>query len=175
MARHLTNTEILLLKPVFKNTLEYGAIRCDINTADIGGVGNSITPAGTTYFSKLHYCSDFSKAGAWAQWLFVHEMMHVWQWGHHIWPVNQAICLFITQGGDYRRAYPYDLRPGKNLIDYNIEQQASIIADYWALLTRKLRPQDNNNTQTTLNDYAELIAQLNSSGPSIRKLDQIPI
>lgn len=174
MRRPLTTLEVHLLKPVFKDTLRYGAIVCSINELGIGGPGNSITPAGIPLFSKLVYCDDFSKTTPDDQWVFVHEMTHVWQWGHGTYPANSAIGLWMQTLTDYEKAYPYDLASGKSLDDFNIEQQASIVADYWGLLTKKLVPQNNNNKQATASDYTALIDELQKSGPSVRKLDQVP-
>ena len=56
--------------------------------------------------------------------------------GRGIYPVNAAVGLFLQTVADYEKAYPYDPTPDKNLSDFNIEQQASIMADYRALLTR---------------------------------------
>jgi hypothetical protein len=164
-----------MLTPIFKGTLRYGSIVCTTNDANIGGAGNSITPAGVPHFSKFVYCADFSNTTADNQWVFVHEIAHVWQWGHSIYPVNAAVGLFLQNVADYTKAYPYDLAPGNNLSDFNIEQQASIVADYWALLTQKLTPQDNKNPKAALGDYTVVIDQLQKSGPSIRKLDQFPL
>jgi len=164
MARLLTIDEIEILKPVFKNTLRYGAINCDVNKYDLGGEENSITPAGRAYFSRKIYCDDFSKKDADAQWVFVHEMTHVWQWQHGRYPVYEAAGLKIKYKGDYKKAYPYDLMPGKELSDYNMEQQAAIVADYWAL-TQQSQPWYNHNLNATLSDYTALIGQLLKSGP----------
>jgi len=174
MARHLTNTEVQILRPIFINTLQYDSIVCKINEAGIGGAANSITPAGVAYFSKLIYCPDFSKTNAADQCVFVHEIVHVWQWGHGTYPVYSAIGLFLQTAAAYANAYPYDLAPGKKFNDFNLEQQASIVADYWALATKKLPTQNNNNKKATIGDYSALIDQLQKSGPSVRKLDQIP-
>jgi hypothetical protein len=174
MDRRLTNAEIQMLRPIFMNTLRYGSIVCKINEANFGGIGNSITPAGVAYFSKSIYCPDFSKANVYDQWVFVHEIAHVWQWGHGTYPVTAAIGIFLQTAGAYANAYPYDLTPGKNLADFNIEQQASVIADYWALVTNKLPPQNNNNKKAALSDYSGVIAQLQKSGPPVSKLDEVP-
>jgi len=176
MSRFLTLGEVHLLGPVFGNTLNYRRIRCDINKADVGGKGNSITPAGIAYMSRNYYCGDFAAkdVDAIAQWVFVHEMGHVWQWQHGRYPVNEAIGVYISKAGKYEQAYPYDLEPGKDLLDYNFEQQAAIIADYWALLTKKLQPQYNRG-QAKLADYSTVISQLRSSGQPVPQLDRIPI
>jgi hypothetical protein len=172
MARNLTNPERQMLEPIFKDTLRYGSIVC--KEANMGVLG--ITPAGVAYFSPSVYCPDFSKTtNPGDQWVFVHEMVHVWQWGHGIYPANGAIGLFLQTGGAYTNAYPYDLTPGKDLTDFNIEQQASIVADYWALLTKKLAALKNNNKKATVGDYSAVIDQLQKSGPSVRKLAQIPL
>jgi hypothetical protein len=90
----------------------------------VGGRDNSITPAGTAYFSQDHYWEDFSSSTeAWDQWLFIHEMTHVWQWQHGRYPINEAIGVFFTKGGKYEKAYHYDLTSGNNLGEYNLEQQ----------------------------------------------------
>jgi len=174
MARGITTGEYHLIKDVFKDTLRYYAIRCDQNKANIGGVKNSLTPAGVIYFATGDYCEDFSKASTGQRWLFVHEMMHVWQWGHDVYPVWQALGLFIAHRGKYNAAYPYDLIPGRRLTEYNMEQQASIVADYWALLTKQHFVQDNKNKQAAITEYLPLIAELQKAGPSVPKLDQVP-
>lgn len=174
MARHLTGEEIHILEPVFKDTLKYHSISCTINKLNIGGVGNSITPAGIPYFSKLIYCADFSKAGDADQWVFVHEMMHVWQWQHGTYVVNEAIGVAITHR-DYATAYPYDLVSGKKLTDYNIEQQAAIVADYWWLDATQAPPRYNNNKRAAKGDYSELIDQLQKSGRPTPEMNRIPI
>jgi hypothetical protein len=174
MARNLTNSEIKLLTPVYQNTLRYPWIECDVNVMNVGGKSNSITPGGKAYFSTQIYCDDFSKANPWDQWVFVHEMMHVWQWGHGVYPVYAAIGIFLQTPDDYAKAYPYDLTPGKSLKAFNIEQQASIVADYWALLTGTLAPQNNNNAKPAKSDYGAFMADLWKAGPSVRKLDQTP-
>ena len=123
MNRPLTNFEIQMLMPIFKNTLRYGSIVCTTNDANIGGAGNSITPAGVPHFSTLVYCPDFSNTTADNQWVFVHEMAHVWQWGHGIYPVNAAVGLFLQNVADYTKAYAYSCF-GNNLSDFIIEHQA---------------------------------------------------
>ncbi|HWO35022.1 MAG TPA: hypothetical protein VNO32_40030 [Candidatus Acidoferrum sp.] len=47
------------------------------------------------------------------------------------------------------------------------------VADYWAL-ANNLAPLNNKNQKATVGDYTTFIDQLQKSGPSVRKLDQIP-
>jgi hypothetical protein len=173
MSRNLTNGEVKLLKPVFLNTLNYYSIVCDVNMANVGGVDNSITPAGVVHFSRNKYCPDFSGVES-RKWLFVHEIVHVWQWGHGVYPVWAAIGAWFENGGDYLKAYNYDLKPGKSLRDYNLEQQASIVADYWALQYGNELPRDNNNFNASVADYKDVIDELQKSGPPVSTLDAMP-
>jgi hypothetical protein len=174
MGRRLTRTEAKLLHPVFGNTLNYRNIVCEINTGDVGGPWNSITPAGTPYFSRHLYCADFAASKPDYQWVFVHEMVHVWQWGHGIYPVISAIGIFFASLGDYQKAYGYTLKAGDGLSGFNLEQQAAIVADYWGLATGLVKPKSNGNPAATVGDYATAIAELQKSGPPVRKLDQTP-
>src|SRR5216110_3697124 len=170
MARRLTPSEIQFLRPIYKNTLRYESIKIDENTRDVGGKSNSITPAGVPHFSTEKYCPDFTMASkALAQYVFVHEMMHVWQWGHGIYPIFGAIPTWLQGGGNYMQGYYYDLVAGKGLTDYNMEQQAAIVGDYWALLSGKMLPLFAKNTNAVSGDYDLLMAQLWSSGPSQSK------
>jgi hypothetical protein len=175
MARHLTTREVGLIQPIFHDTLRYTTIKCDINTANIGGKENSLTPAGTAYFSRLLYCEDFSSAAAGDQWVFVHEMTHAWQWQHGRYPLNEAITTFISKGGKYQKAYPYDLTSGIEFDDYNLEQQASIVADYWGLLTGKLRPRFNRNAKSNIDEYVNMIERVRTSGYPRSHLDELPL
>jgi hypothetical protein len=77
------------------------------------------------------------------------------------WPIQTAIFA-----ADYANAYPYDLATEKNLIDFNIEQQASVVADYWAL-ANNLAPLNNKNKKATVGDTVlSLINCRNPNHPS---------
>jgi len=175
MDRYLTSSEKEMLRQIFKNTLPYDKIVCRINRHNVGGTYNSITPAGIPYFSTSIFCGDFSIASDDRQWIFVHEMTHVWQWWHRIYPTLSAVGLFIGKAGQYENAYPYDLTPKKSFLAFNIEQQASIVADYWALNNNKNVALRNNDPQPALADYWDLIRQLQTSGPPVNRLDEDPL
>ena len=67
------------------------------------------------------YCDDFSRASPTRQAHFIHEMTHVWQAQTRGW-------WYLPLVGPFQRKYGYKLKPGKKLTDYNIEQQAEIVA-----------------------------------------------
>lgn len=58
----------------------------------------------------------------------MHEMVHVWQF-------QMGLAVAFWRLGNGFVDYQYDLTNDKILSDYRMEQQASIIADYWCLKT----------------------------------------
>ena len=171
MERRLIGPEKQLLEPIFKNMVPYNSIKCKINTLEVGGPYNSITPAGHPMFSKFVYCNDFTKAALQDQWVFFHEFTHVWQWHHDIRPVVSAIGIFISKAADYLSAYPYTVAPGDKFSDFNIEQQAAIVADYWYMAMKKQKPLNNTNPKATVADYADVMKQFQLAGPPVNPLD----
>ena len=79
-----------------------------------------MAPRGHLHFhpDSATYCEDFSAAPLARQGLFIHEMAHVWQ---H----QQGVFLPLRRWPFSR--YIYELKPGKPLARYGIEQQAEII------------------------------------------------
>lgn len=92
----------------------------------------TVTPCGEIYFSNHKYVPDFSKdtslQGIRKIHLFMHEMVHIWQF-----QMGLAVPILVLASGFVD--YHYDLTNDKILSDYHMEQQASIISDYWCLKT----------------------------------------
>ena len=88
----------------------------------------TMAPTGHLHFHPAsgNYCEDFSKAAPRQQAHFIHEMTHVWQSQRHGW-------WYLPLVGPFQRKYAYKLKPGKKLTDYNIEQQAEIVAHAFML------------------------------------------
>ncbi|MCT4704895.1 type IV secretion protein Rhs [Enterobacteriaceae bacterium H11S18] len=90
-----------------------------------GSIG--MAPNGEMWF-RDRYEEDFSapkKDRVEQQHLFMHEMMHVWQHQHGMW---------VRTRGLFSRFADYSYRLEKNnLLDYSLEQQATIVSDYWLL------------------------------------------
>jgi hypothetical protein len=101
-------------------------------------------------------------------------MTHAWQWQHGRYPVYEGLGALITTGGKYEKAYPYDLTSGKSFDDYNLEQQGSIVADYWGL-TKGQSPRRNNNKRATKGDYDNMMTQFWNSGAPPFHLDGVPL
>ena len=65
-------------------------------------------------------------------------MTHVWQYqnGQAVLTragTSQVLIELPSRIGLGNGAYAYELDARKNLLDYGVEQQASIVADYWAM------------------------------------------
>ncbi len=139
VGRKLTSGEITLLRSMFGNAVNYTTVRIyDKKFITAQGDTMAIAPNGNIYFAPKVHKNDFSLASDVSKHFFIHEMTHVWQYQNGQTVALRAIgeqLLFEypSKIGLGEGAYPYELDPRKNLLDYGIEQQASIVADYWAL------------------------------------------
>ncbi|MDO5069342.1 MAG: type IV secretion protein Rhs [Neisseria zoodegmatis] len=132
-SRSLTQGEIDLAKQVFKDSIDYAKVKVHKGEYLLWVQDNQtvMTPNGEMYFPEEIYEEDFSKR---RQWLFIHEMTHVWQ--HQLgYKVNHAGLSLSAQGGYYPNNIAYEYKhiitERNNLSDFNMEQQGSIIADYF--------------------------------------------
>lgn len=132
--RVMTPGEIAMARTVFGNSIDYSKVRIHTSSylpAQVQG-DNVITPNGEMYCSK-NYCNDFSQEGLETRKLFIHEMTHVWQYQNHVLdPRLEAVKELIKHFGRYSDTYAYKLDKSKDLTDYNLEQQAHMVEDYYA-------------------------------------------
>jgi hypothetical protein len=166
--RMLKEAEKAILRPVFGNTLPYDDQQVAANTREWGGSNNSITPNYLPLFALSIWRFDFSRASPEDKWIFVHEMTHAWQWYHGHNNVTAAICLFTKYGSDYDPgAYYYNFDDGASLFDFNFEQQASIVADYW-YVTQGKTPKYVKGMRANRATYEQYMAQIWGGGPPQR-------
>ena len=163
--RTLTMGEVALLRPIFGATLPYPTQVLDTNDGNWGGADNSITPFDIPHMSNQLWTTDFSGASVpdESKWTFVHEMTHVWQYYHGVYKLAQFVGLVIVNK-DYDDVYYYDLGQSYDLDSYNLEQQASIVADYY-FITKGLSPKYNRGSAKERATYYHYIAQVQSSDP----------
>lgn len=151
--RGLTTGEACIAERVFRSSVPPKRVQIVLRPHLYGG----FTPYGDINVGPESYCADFIApltGGARDEKLvndahfFIHEMAHVWQ--HHI---GMALALewmraraegrrVLRASGKQRYAfsrdagtYAYQITPDKpDLLDYNMEQQCDIVADYFASL-----------------------------------------
>jgi len=136
VSRPLTKGEITLAKSVFGDSVDYSTVT--ISDVKFGGLeflpeGTAMAPNGKLFMPGC-YKDDYSKESVMQQSLFIHEMTHVWQFQNKILaPIVEAAKLNLKHGFNYMAAYGYTLDGKKDLLDYNMEQQASIVQDNFIL------------------------------------------
>ena len=133
--RGLTQGEIDLAKEIFGDAIDYAKVKIhDTQAHMLHPTGSAITPSGEIF---AYGCcrQDFSTASPAQRAFFIHEMTHVWQYQNRILdPVKEALREAFRHGVNYfTGAYEYTLEKGKDLTAYGMEQQASIIEDYFLL------------------------------------------
>jgi hypothetical protein len=129
--RTLLPDEIALAKSVFQNTLNYSTVRIT-NTL---GLGERPWTTNSPPLYMLNVGPDYPNMTTDddRKRLLIHELTHVWQ-AQHLVPItmNSAVhqtLSAINNGGDVSAAYTYTV--GKAWGQYNIEQQASIVAHWF--------------------------------------------
>lgn len=141
--RSLTAGEITLAQSMFQDAIAYRLVSIhDEKYVFLQPANSGMTPNGRIYVDGV-YSVDYSTESPQQQAFFIHEMTHVWQHQNKILAIGvigSAILEIIRRLGDYDSAYPYLLDSSKDLTDYNLEQQAAIVEDYFRLTKLGLLP-----------------------------------
>jgi len=132
--RPLTKGEIALAKTVFGDAIDYD--RVTITEGQFIAFqphGTAMAPEGNLYMYGC-YREDYAQGDVYTQGHFIHEMTHVWQYQNKILhPIAAAVALNLKHKFNYLASYDYTLDGAKDLLAYNMEQQASIVQDYFVL------------------------------------------
>lgn len=129
--RRMTLGEIRMARRVFSDSIVYSRvwIHCDSYLPfRLQKQNYAMTPNGELWYRKPMYKEDFSAHSVFIEdkYVFIHELGHVWQHQNGQW---------VRMRGAFSWAATYTYRLDKDkLTDYSLEQQASILADYWLLL-----------------------------------------
>ncbi len=164
MGRSLTSGEIAAARSVFKDSINYSKVKIYETKFFFGQPNNSgMTPRGEIHAHGFAYHEDYSLEMPETQAFFIHEMCHVWQHQNKI--LNCMWSAFTEQirhGFKYENAYPYFLEADKTLLDYGMEQQASMIEDYYRVVKRGITFRGNRcqNKGTDTKKRALLISVL---------------
>lgn len=128
--RWLTSGEITLAQALYSDQIEYPKvwIHCDSYLPfGLQSKNVAMTPNGEVYFREGYYYADFSEANISIdnRHVFLHELCHVWQYQHGMAVKLRGLFSWAVD-------YHYDLAKAR-LSDYSMEQQASIVSDYYIL------------------------------------------
>lgn len=123
-----------MARALYRNSIFYSSVRIIQDSFlpfNLQDPEYAMAPNGSIYvpaYGSL-YSYDYSSAEIRLQHLFIHEMCHVWKY--------QAGMSVILRGLiSWAVSYKYELHPpntaGHTLLNkFGMEQQASIMADYW--------------------------------------------
>ncbi|MFJ3455696.1 type IV secretion protein Rhs [Scandinavium goeteborgense] len=127
--RLLTLGEIALAKTLYGNSIEYFRVwvhRESYLPFNLQPITVAMSPDGEMWFREETYSPDFCLDELPKKHRFMHEMMHVWQ---------TQKGMFVRTRGLFSRFADYSYSLDKaDLLHYGLEQQASIVSDYWLLL-----------------------------------------
>ena len=85
----------------------------------------AVTPNGEIYFTQRIFVKIIQESAGFQHW-FIHEMAHVWQY-------QMKMNVLLRGTMSWAATYEYSLPNYNTLADYGMEQQASILADYFYL------------------------------------------
>lgn len=183
-ARPLTPSERDMARTVFGDDVDYDKVKLYNGPPKVAGIFrlnqnklSAITPNGEIYLVGK-YCQqpDLSLAGEENRKLLIHEMTHVWQHQQGRNVEGEAIFLFVKSGFNYDSAYAYDINGKQKFLSLNLEQQAHMVEDYFALRDAPLQPwEDPAERQEKIAQFEKLLKpclplnQAPSASPPPRK------
>jgi hypothetical protein len=144
-SRLLNKSEIEFARQVFEDQVPYGKVHIasyylpgnqgvPVTLASV----SSIIPVSALRNYTIYFGPEVFSAGADradSRDTFIHEMTHVWQGFHSNLGWEYMVNSMTAQGhavimqGDRNRAYDYE--PGEAWKEYNVEQQALIVQDWF--------------------------------------------
>ncbi|HCZ17142.1 MAG TPA: hypothetical protein DHV85_21765 [Candidatus Accumulibacter sp.] len=130
--RHLTEGEIALARGVFGDSIDYARVTVRPGRyVPFQPRGTAMAPNGHLYMYGC-YSADYSRENVYRQAHFIHELTHVWQRQNRVLrPRLSAVVLLLRHAFNYSAAYAYRLEKGRDLLSYNMEQQASIVEEFF--------------------------------------------
>ncbi|CAN5816612.1 hypothetical protein BH11MYX2_BH11MYX2_03370 [soil metagenome] len=172
--RPLTDGEIAMLKPIFRDGVDYPQVRVIDNSFPLQPENVYMTPRGHIYAPGTLYSSDFSLGSYGIRSTFVHEMTHVWQFSNGMDLIARGAIETLKYRGNYEKAYPYELAADRDLVEYGMEQQASLVEDYFDVTYQHGVPYRMTNSVT--NDardalYAKVLGDFLHDAKYARGLD----
>ncbi|MDO8805281.1 MAG: hypothetical protein Q7R35_12730 [Elusimicrobiota bacterium] len=143
--RGLTETEIAAARTMYGDKIKYEKVRI-VTGEDMTFWGKILTHGGAavTWGNTIYFPNDGDKKSLYnaeeqSDWM-VHELGHTYQYQKDGWSyASKSVWEQITKGG---AAYTYEITPGKDFGKYGIEQQATIVQDYYrGAISPSMRPE----------------------------------
>ncbi|MGI8943086.1 MAG: vgr related protein [Qipengyuania sp.] len=121
--RPLTRGEVAIARSVFGEAIDYARVTIRRRKwFPFQPRRITMAPRGHLHFhpASQTYCDDFSQQSIIRQGLLIHELTHVWQ------TQTRGDWFLVLNRMPWAR-YDYSLKPGWQLEQYGIEQQAEIV------------------------------------------------
>ncbi len=113
------------VKPIFGKSVDYSQVRITFGKVSVFQKSSTIMTFGNTIYYPAPLAPKPDN-------LFAHEMTHIWQHQNHIPKTGLlAVAGLRLAYNNYADAYAYVPDSTKKLTDYNLEQQAEIVSDYF--------------------------------------------
>lgn len=152
-ARPLSGEELKKARSIFGESIDYWRVRID-EYAFIG------PPQGRLCYVSFFHINSW---GSMDDRTLIHELVHVWQYQHlGIAYIPRALKAQRTREGyDYggNTGLRAARRKGQRLLDFNYEQQADIVADFFSLLSGR-SPRWGNAGPEDIDLYHYFVEQL---------------
>ncbi|VEJ21030.1 type IV secretion protein Rhs [Neisseria animaloris] len=131
--RFLTENEIDVARKVFSDGIDYTRVKIYRGIPYAPPFKIAVSPNGNIYFPRYDCPNDFAKTEPRYQVWLIHELTHVWQYQHGYRTWFGGALLAVKGSYIKRSAYVYPrLDTIRSLSDLNMEQQADLIAHYYA-------------------------------------------
>ena len=160
----MTSEQIEKAKSVFGDSINYDLVRIDDSShlIDVLGYLGRDRDSALTTFNTINSWGEMSDA------TLIHELTHVWQYQHHgaVYFPEAGWAQFeaLVSEGDYKEAYNYgdvagletQIKEGLGLFDFNREQQAEIVEDYYTIKDQNI----SNDLRLSL--YAHFVEEVST-------------
>jgi hypothetical protein len=156
--RGLTEGEKSMLWPIFRNGIDYDHVQIIHAAHPFQPSDAYMAPRGHIYAPGHLFHEDWAspEVSAVSRAELVHEMTHVWQFANGMDVFVEGVEQLIRTRGSYDKAYRYFLEIDRDLTEYNIEQQAAILEDYYRVRYEGLHPVELANQNLALDRRDEL-------------------
>lgn len=177
--RPLTAGERKLAEKIFGTSIAYD----DVQISDKPGLPfqpmHVTMVVGNVMYTNGTYLDDYTRGSHLDRAHFVHEMTHVWQVQNNLF--NQIVAvteLQLKHKFNYAAAYYYTLDAANDLTTYGLEQQASIIEEYYLIkhegMASYSRHCENRGTPSQKIALFEQVLKNFLNNPSYARRDTLP-